>query len=42
MRRPPKLLRQARVDEPVLELEAEAEGEEVNWDYRTLSLTLGS
>ncbi|MGQ3053015.1 MAG: error-prone DNA polymerase [Roseateles sp.] len=42
LRRPPELLRQAPVDEPVLELEAAAEGEEVVWDYRTLGLTLRS
>ena len=42
LRRPPKLLRQAPVDEPVLDLEPAAEGEEVVWDYRTLGLTLRS
>ncbi|HEU6455333.1 MAG TPA: error-prone DNA polymerase [Roseateles sp.] len=42
LRRPPELLRQAPVDEPVLELKAAAEGEEVVWDYRTLGLTLRS
>jgi error-prone DNA polymerase len=36
------LLRQAPVDEPVLDLIAAAEGEEVVWDYRTLGLTLRS
>jgi error-prone DNA polymerase len=42
LRRPPELLRQAPVDEPVLDLVAAAEGEEVVWDYRTLGLTLRS
>ncbi len=42
LRKPPELLRQAPVDEPVLELQAAAEGEEVVWDYRTLGLTLRS
>ena len=42
LRRPPQLLRQAPVDEPVLELVPAAEGEEVVWDYRTLGLTLRS
>lgn len=42
LRRPPTLLRQAPVDEPVLELKAAEEGEEVVWDYRTLGLTLRS
>ncbi|CAN5281026.1 error-prone DNA polymerase [soil metagenome] len=42
LRRPPKLLRQAPVDEAVLELAPAAEGEEVIWDYRTLGLTLRS
>jgi error-prone DNA polymerase len=42
LRRPPKLLRQAPVDEPLLELEPAAEGEEVIWDYRALGLTLRS
>ncbi|RCW66880.1 OB-fold nucleic acid binding protein [Pseudorhodoferax soli] len=42
LRRPPMLLRQAPVDEPVLELRAAPEGEEVTWDYRTLGLTLRS
>jgi error-prone DNA polymerase len=42
LRKPPALLRQAPVDEPVLELQAAAEGEEVVWDYRTLGLTLRS
>lgn len=42
LRRPPELLREAPVDEPVLDLPAAAEGEEVIWDYRTLGLTLRS
>ncbi|NCT81636.1 MAG: error-prone DNA polymerase [Comamonadaceae bacterium] len=42
LRRPPELLRQAPVDEPVLDLQEAAEGEEVIWDYRTLGLTLRS
>ncbi|WP_077034465.1 error-prone DNA polymerase [Pelomonas sp. KK5] len=42
LRRPPELLRQAPVDEPVLELQAAPEGEEVIWDYRSLGLTLRS
>jgi error-prone DNA polymerase len=42
LRRPPELLRQAPVDEPVLDLQGAAEGEEVIWDYRTLGLTLRS
>jgi error-prone DNA polymerase len=41
-RRPPKLLRQAPVDEPVLDPEPALEGEEVIWNYRTLGLTLRS
>ncbi len=42
LRRPPKLLRDAPVDEPVLELAAAAEGEEVLWDFQTTGLTLRS
>jgi len=42
LRRPPQLLREAPVDEPVLELKAAAEGEEVLWDYSTTGLTLRS
>jgi error-prone DNA polymerase len=42
LRRPPQLLRDAPVDEPVLELPSATEGEEVVWDYRTLGLTLRS
>ncbi|WP_431053422.1 error-prone DNA polymerase [Roseateles sp. L2-2] len=42
LKRAPRLLRQAPVDEPVLELAPAAEGEEVIWDYRTLGLTLRS
>lgn len=42
LKRPPKLLQQARVDEAVLEPAPAAEGEEVVWDYRTLGLTLRS
>lgn len=42
LRRPPRLLKGAPVDEEPLELEAAAEGEEVLWDYRTLGLTLRS
>lgn len=42
LRRLPELLRDAPVDEPVLELPAAAEGEEVIWDYRTFGLTLRS
>jgi len=42
LRRAPQLLRQASVDEPVLDLKPAAEGEEVIWDYRTLGLTLRS
>ena len=42
LRRPPALLRQAPIDEPVLELPPAAEGEEVTWDYRTIGLTLRS
>lgn len=42
LRRPPELLRQAPVDEPVLELKAAAEGEEVLWDLSTTGLTLRS
>jgi error-prone DNA polymerase len=40
LRRPPELFKDAPVDEPELELEEAAEGEEVLWDYRTLGLTL--
>ncbi|MFG6464143.1 error-prone DNA polymerase [Roseateles sp. DXS20W] len=42
LRRLPELLRDAPVNEPVLELPAAAEGEEVIWDYRTFGLTLRS
>lgn len=42
LRRPPKLLRKARVDEDTLELAPAAEGEEVLWDFRALGLTLRS
>ncbi|WP_457326562.1 helix-hairpin-helix domain-containing protein, partial [Roseateles sp. P5_E11] len=42
LRRPPELLRQAPVDEPVLDLQEAAEGEEVVWDYHSLGLTLRS
>ena len=42
LRRPPQLLRQAPVDEPLHELAPAAEAEEVVWDYRTLGLTLRS
>lgn len=42
LRRAPKLLRQAPVEEDVLELAPAAEGEEVIWDFRTLGLTLRS
>ncbi|MDY0748078.1 OB-fold nucleic acid binding domain-containing protein [Paucibacter sp. R3-3] len=42
LRRPPKLLREAPVDEMALELEPASEGEEVIWDYRSLGPTLRS
>ena len=42
LKRAPALLRQAPVDEPVLDLVPAAEGEEVLWDYRALGLTLRS
>jgi len=42
LRRPPKLLREAPVDEVPLELVEAPEGEEVLWDYRTTGLTLRS
>ncbi|MFX1679931.1 error-prone DNA polymerase [Mitsuaria sp. CC2] len=42
LRRAPQLLRQAPVDEPVLDLVPAAEGEEVIWDYRAMGLTLRS
>ena len=42
LRRPPKLLREAPVDEAFLELNAAPEGEEVVHDYETIGLTLRS
>jgi error-prone DNA polymerase len=42
LRRPPKLLREAPVDEAFLELNAALEGEEVVHDYETIGLTLRS
>ncbi len=42
LRRPPKLLHEAPVEEAFLELEAAAEGEEVMHDYFTTGLTLRS
>lgn len=42
LKRAPQLLRQAPIDEPVLDLVPAAEGEEVIWDYRALGLTLRS
>ncbi|HZF78430.1 MAG TPA: error-prone DNA polymerase [Rubrivivax sp.] len=42
LRRPPKLLREAPVDEAFLELDAALEGEEVVHDYQTIGLTLRS
>ncbi|HLL20073.1 MAG TPA: OB-fold nucleic acid binding domain-containing protein, partial [Rubrivivax sp.] len=42
LRRPPKLLREAPVDEAFLELSAALEGEEVVHDYETIGLTLRS
>ncbi|CAM4130652.1 error-prone DNA polymerase [Roseateles saccharophilus] len=42
LRRLPKLLEGAPVDEPELEIEPAGEGEEVIWDYSTLGLTLRS
>jgi error-prone DNA polymerase len=42
LRRPPKLLREAPVDEAFLELEPALEGEEVVHDYATVGLTLRS
>jgi len=40
LKRPPALLRDAAVDEELLELPAAPEGEEVVWDYAALGLTL--
>ena len=42
LRRPPKLLRDAPVDEALLELQGAPEGEEVLHDYATTGLTLRS
>jgi error-prone DNA polymerase len=42
LRRPPKLLHEAVVDEDFLELPAALEGEEVVHDYKTVGLTLRS
>jgi error-prone DNA polymerase len=42
LRRPPKLLREAPVDEVPLQLVEAPEGEEVLWDFRTTGLTLRS
>ena len=40
MKRPPELLRDAAVDEDLLEFPPAPEGEEVVWDYASLGLTL--
>lgn len=42
LKRPPKLLREAPIDEAFLELEPALEGEEVVHDYATVGLTLRS
>ncbi|MGY4829174.1 error-prone DNA polymerase [Sphaerotilaceae bacterium SBD11-9] len=42
LKRPPALLRDAGVDEEILELPSAPEGEEVVWDYASLGLTLRS
>ena len=42
LRRAPRLLRDAPVNEDLLELDAAPEGEEVVWDYASLGLTLRS